>query len=101
MFNVGGQFHFFVIVINSHRQAPTTKRSQVEMSNGKRRVQRKEGELAHKSVPSLRGGGWGNNLLYVPGVHFNEERNKEHKTGLFIQNTNIMHNGFCLGCTEI
>ena len=63
MFNVGGQFHFFVIVINSHREAPTLKCSQVEMSNGKRRVRRKEEELAHESVPSLRGGGWGDDLL--------------------------------------
>ena len=42
----------------------------------------------------------GRRPIVVPGVRFNEERNKQHKTGLFIQNTNIMHNGFRLGSTD-
>ena len=44
----------------------------------------KEGELRHESEPSLRGGGWGDNLISC--VRFNEERNKQDKTGLFILN---------------
>ena len=44
----------------------------------------KDRELRHKSEPSLWGGGWGDNLISC--VRFNEERNKQDKTGLFILN---------------
>ena len=53
----------------------------------------KERELKHKGEPSLRGGGWGDNLM--SGVRFNEKRNKQDKTRLIILNTRkIMHNRF-------
>ena len=44
----------------------------------------KERELRQKSEPSLRGGGWGDNLISC--VRFNEERNKQDKTGLLVLN---------------
>ena len=51
----------------------------------------KERELRRKGEPSLRGGGWGDNLM--SGVRFNEERNKQDKAGLFTLNSRErMHN---------
>ena len=44
----------------------------------------KERELRHKSEPSLRGGGRGDNLISC--VRLSEERNKQDKTGLLIPN---------------
>ena len=43
----------------------------------------KEREVRHKSEPSLRKGGWGDNL--ISSVRFNKERNNQDKTGLFVQ----------------
>ena len=42
----------------------------------------KERELRHKGEPSLQGGGLGDHLM--SGVRFNEERNKQDKTGPLI-----------------
>ena len=49
----------------------------------------KEREIRRQSVPSLRGGGWGDKLG-VSGVRFNEERNKQHqKRPVYTKLTNI------------
>ena len=42
-------------------------------------------ELRHKREPSLWGGRWGGDVM--SGVRFNEERNKQDKTGPFIHNS--------------
>ena len=46
----------------------------------------KERGLRHKGEPSLRGGGWGDNLM--PGVPFKGERYK------LLNSRKIMHNGY-------
>ena len=45
----------------------------------------KERELSHKGETSLRGGGWGDDLM--SGVPLNEERNEQNKAGPFIRSS--------------
>ena len=76
--------------------APTPQTPQVEIKiweeSGEPRV-RKEQELRHKGERSLWVGGWDNDLM--SGICFNEEWNKQDKTGIFILDLlKTMHNRF-------
>ena len=65
--------------------APTPKRPRLRYVMGRSEPGGgKERELSYKREPSLRGGGWGDNLISC--VRFREERNEQDKTGLFILN---------------
>ena len=66
--------------------APTPKRPKLRKDMGRGEPGGgKERELRHNDLPSLLGGGWGDNVM--SGVRFNEERNKQDKAGIFILNS--------------